>query len=237
MSLYLKSEQALEKIQKENHSVFHFINKGNVSSLAICNPEKEEFIGFLLEPEGIKLLLRYLLWKEYVTLAFSLDTIVIKQQNQIKGYIRINEKEHVIERNTNLIENLLLKLIILYKEESPIVEVSETTTKEESKIIISGSKGTIILKSDSKKIKTEYLLKKCLEQQKNKVVKEDENNFYLEGIIFGKRNIDPQESELLSKTIKNDPSIGYVEGTTSSYMYELYRQVQKANELKRRKRD
>lgn len=111
MSLYLKKEEALEKIKKNENNTFHFINKGKVSSLAIANEEKEEFIGFLLEPEGIKFLLEYLLWQEYVTLSLNLDTIVIKKQNEVKGYIRRNEKEHVIEKNKNLIEELLVKLI------------------------------------------------------------------------------------------------------------------------------
>lgn len=105
---------------------------------------------------------------------------------------------------------------------------------EESKLIIKGSKGPIILTSESKKIKTEYLLKKCLESQKSKVVKEDENNFYLEGIVFGKKSIDPQERELFRTTMNNNPNIGYVEGTTSSYMYELYQKV-KSKELKRKR--
>ena len=234
MSLYLKKEEALEKIKKNENNTFHFINKGKVSSLAIANEEKEEFIGFLLEPEGIKFLLEYLLWQEYVTLSLNLDTIVIKKQNEVKGYIRRNEKEHVIEKNKNLIEELLVKLIILYKEESLKVEILESTTVEESKLIIKGSKGPIILTSESKKIKTEYLLKKCLESQKSKVVKEDENNFYLEGIVFGKKSIDPQERELFRTTMNNNPNIGYVEGTTSSYMYELYQKV-KSKELKRKR--
>jgi len=241
MSLYLKKEDVLEEVKNRPNSIFHFFrnNTKGICFFTICNVHEElEFAGVLTMSEGVKFLLDYVLWKQEITLEGDIDTIKIIDKNQVIGFFRNENMSHVIHNNPDLVEELLFELLLLYKSYVKKLQVQyETNFMDESKITFSGdheSCFTVQSKGTQKK-RMKYLFKKLMECNKEGMIQECDDWYYFNDVIFSKAAFGIQEKSFLSKAMNTNSNSGYVEGKTSSLMFELYRRsIQESNPMGRR---
>ena len=237
MSVFLKSLEVLEEVKKKENDVFHCVydESKDFWYFTLCNSKQEvDFMGLFYSKEGIRFLLDYFLWKRNISLEGNLDTICVRYQERLLGYIRHVKQNYMVEMSPDIVERLLYRVLKEFEKVSAAVHVTHNPNHLNGSILtFSGAekgKSFVVESSEDQTSRLYYLLEEYTHRNSSSMIREDENDYYFKTISFGKEGLLKEKKDLL-KIYQNR---GYHDGKSASFMRELYQYVQSENKGRKR---
>jgi len=240
MAIILKKEEAKEQIEKHPKDTIQFIYDESSTCFHITMFDEEKkvsFYGMLLEEEGLEVLLDYCLRKKYFSLKPFLDTIQIDQNGHLIGYIRYTGEGNIIKDTKGIVEKFLTQMLELLERKAGSVKVYyEERDKNRLTIETPDKKNFTIEEMKEHKIKLEYLIKEYAKRNPDSKVNEDEHGYYFDHVAFQKKGLSQEEKRNFQNTLLASQMEGYLEGMSSSLLFQIAQEINKNQSLERRRK-